>query len=396
MNGFGSPFPPFSGIPGLGLGGILAAGGWTRDAGPPAVVRLTTSTDQVGIGTVAPLAGSKLDVVQDDANNATVTDVVVIDHTTSGAAAANIGTAILFRTERTDGTLVNSGRIAAVLTATGAGTEDSALDFYTRTAGGALTARWRIATAGGLTPLTDNTLPLGTSSLRVSSGSFGSTGAQVFATSGAANAVAQITSAGLGLGQGAGVPVAWFLVCNGTTTTRADMTINTTIVAAGTGGFEVRTALTDVNANARLLASTLTLGVAGGASAPDTRFTRSAAKTVTFDDAASGSATFISLGVMNTQGRIVAVRTRVFGDSGYTAVAADYALLWDPTGGNCTQNLPAAVTGTVYVVKHDSASANTVTIVANGAETIDGGSPALGTRQSITLIGKAGVGWSIV
>lgn len=55
-------YPPFSGFDdALGTGGLLAAGGWTRDAG--GVVRLTTVTDQVGVGTATPGAGIKLDIV---------------------------------------------------------------------------------------------------------------------------------------------------------------------------------------------------------------------------------------------------------------------------------------------------------------------------------------------
>lgn len=53
--------------------------GWTDDG---TVVRLTTSTDQVGIGTSTPTAGSKITIVGD----ATLTDIVVTGGTPAGAA----------------------------------------------------------------------------------------------------------------------------------------------------------------------------------------------------------------------------------------------------------------------------------------------------------------------
>lgn len=103
------------------------------------------------------------------------------------------------------------------------------------------------------------------------------------------------------------------------------------------------------------------------------------------------------VGTTRTQGRIVAVIHKVFADSGYTATANDYAVLWDPTGGACVQNLPVAVEGSIYVIKHDSASANTVTVTPNGAQTIDGApNLVLATRGSCVLLGVVGVGWSVV
>lgn len=148
-----SDYPAYSGVSGAGLGSVLVAGGWTRDAGPPGVVRLTTSTDQVGIGTSSPLAGSKLEVLVDDANNATFTDEVVFTHTTSGAPTAGIGTALLLRAEGAGGTQ-NAARVVGLLTNTGAGTEAGALDVYTRTGGAALAVAWRFGGDGSLVPQT--------------------------------------------------------------------------------------------------------------------------------------------------------------------------------------------------------------------------------------------------
>lgn len=55
-----------------------------------------------------------------------------------------------------------------------------------------------------------------------------------------------------------------------------------------------------------------------------------------------------------------------------TLAATDCTVLCDATGGAIVANLPAAVDGTVYVIKKTDASVNTVTIDGNGAETIDG------------------------
>ena len=152
------------GVSGPGLPVILVSGGWTRDAGPPGVVRLTTSTDQVGVGTVVPLAGSRVEVSQNDANNATFTDVQVVTHTTSGAPAAGIGVGLLLRSQGAAGT-ENAARIVGLLTNTGAGTEAGALDVYTRTGGGALAATWRFDGAGALLPAASGQ-PVGSSSQR--------------------------------------------------------------------------------------------------------------------------------------------------------------------------------------------------------------------------------------
>jgi hypothetical protein len=44
------------------------ATGWTRDAGPPAVTRLTTATDQVAMGTATPVVGRKVTVLTTGVN----------------------------------------------------------------------------------------------------------------------------------------------------------------------------------------------------------------------------------------------------------------------------------------------------------------------------------------
>ena len=63
----GNPYPPFSGFS-TPQSASTAPSGWTRDAGPPATVRLTTSTDQVAIGTNTATIGRKLTVESTGAN----------------------------------------------------------------------------------------------------------------------------------------------------------------------------------------------------------------------------------------------------------------------------------------------------------------------------------------
>lgn len=99
-----------------------------------------------------PKQVSGIAIVQqhDDAVTSAVTDAAILDHSTSGVAAAGIGTGILLRTENAAGTLGNAARISGIYTTVTGGAEVSALLFETRTAGGALAERARITGAGTL------------------------------------------------------------------------------------------------------------------------------------------------------------------------------------------------------------------------------------------------------
>jgi hypothetical protein len=81
------------------------------------------------------------------------------------------------------------------------------------------------------------------------------------------------------------------------------------------------------------------------------------------------------------------------------AVAADYLLLADATAGAVSVGLPAAAAadGAVIVVKKIDASANAVTLDADGAETIDGVATQTLTAQydAVTVVCD-GVAWWIV
>ncbi|MBU0705687.1 hypothetical protein KJ657_02215, partial [Patescibacteria group bacterium] len=124
-----------------------SSGGWTDDG---TVVRLVTATDQVGLGTASPLAGSKFNVAIDDANNNTVTNVAVIDHTTSGVVGNGIGSGLLFRNEDSAGQTENTARISGILTNTTSSSETSAITFRTRNAGTSLAETARFSGGEGL------------------------------------------------------------------------------------------------------------------------------------------------------------------------------------------------------------------------------------------------------
>ena len=67
----------------------------------------------------------------------------------------------------------------------------------------------------------------------------------------------------------------------------------------------------------------------------------------------------------------------------FTADANDLVILSSATAASFTINLPAAadVSGQVYHIKKIDSSANTITVDANGSETIDGATTAVLTTQ---------------
>jgi len=66
----------------------------------------------VGIRTQTP--GGSLDVVAPDAVTAATTDVIILEHITSGTAAADFGAGLLYQLEDAGGTLRNAARLATV------------------------------------------------------------------------------------------------------------------------------------------------------------------------------------------------------------------------------------------------------------------------------------------
>ena len=81
-------------------GGGGGGGGWVDDG---TVVRLDTSTDNVGIGTTSP--GALLHLAKEDAVTNAVTTLQTLTHTTTGTAALGFGSGIKFQLEKSDGTL---------------------------------------------------------------------------------------------------------------------------------------------------------------------------------------------------------------------------------------------------------------------------------------------------
>jgi hypothetical protein len=86
------------------------------------------------------------------------------------------------------------------------------------------------------------------------------------------------------------------------------------------------------------------------------------------------------------------------GAASTTALTTDYTIAVDPTTTAATVNLPAAstVTGQLFVVKHVNASTNTVTLDANGAETIDGNLTLILTAYNSATVQSTGSAWVIL
>jgi len=81
----------------------------------------------------------------------------------------------------------------------------------------------------------------------------------------------------------------------------------------------------------------------------------------------------------------------------YVATLAAPVLLVDASGASITVNLPAAAGGGRFVVKKKDSSAYTVTIDADGAETIDGALTQVLAFQydSLTLVSDGSDWWLI-
>ncbi|MDQ7779030.1 MAG: hypothetical protein RDV41_04900, partial [Planctomycetota bacterium] len=123
----------------------------------------TISTGNIGIGVNSP--SRRLHVAVDDASNNAITNVVAIDHTTSGAPAAGIGGGLLFRAEDSATQTEDAAQVAGILTNVTSGAESGALTFSTRSAGGSLAERMRVDASGHLVPATTSTYDLGSASL---------------------------------------------------------------------------------------------------------------------------------------------------------------------------------------------------------------------------------------
>ena len=84
----------------------------------------------------------------DNATNNGVTNVITVQHTTSGAPAAGIGTGVLFNSESADESPSNFGRISFVADDITAGSEDTYAEIQTRAAGAALASAYKFKRTG--------------------------------------------------------------------------------------------------------------------------------------------------------------------------------------------------------------------------------------------------------
>lgn len=94
------------------------------------------------------------------ANNATndgVTNIVTVQHTTSGTPTAGIGTGILFNSESADESPSNFGRLAFISDDVTGGSEDTYAEFQTRAAGAALASAYKFKRAGASNALVTHT-----------------------------------------------------------------------------------------------------------------------------------------------------------------------------------------------------------------------------------------------
>ncbi len=101
---------------------------------------------------------------------------------------------------------------------------------------------------------------------------------------------------------------------------------------------------------------------------------------------------------LDQAGQALTVAIREVSASG-PVLGDDYIVLVDATAGNVVLDLPVASTnkGALVVVKKLDASANTVTLEANGAETIDGAAnKVISTQYDKFTVVCDGVEWWVV
>ena len=90
--------------------------------------------------------------------------------------------------------------------------------------------------------------------------------------------------------------------------------------------------------------------------------------------------------------------TKVYADSPYTVTALNHTILCNAVSGNMTINLPTAVgiSGRIYNIKKIDTGTNTVTIDANGSETIDGYLTVVISDKSNICIQSDGSNWQVI
>lgn len=227
-----------------------------------------------------------------DAATSTLTDVLVLTHNTSGTAAPGFSAGLLFRGENSAGAAMDIARISANEAGVAPGSEKGGLDFWVRTGGAILSKKWQLSGSGNWVVDTDNLYSLGSNTARLAASN--AVAFRVHAAANDVNRVVELSTFGLGLGQGGATAMDWYLA-HAAVVQRADMASGNILGAVGAGGFNCRILGADAQPTASLSGSTLQLG-AGGASAPDVRIRRTAAKTLTFDDGTGGAITVVGAG----------------------------------------------------------------------------------------------------
>ena len=93
-------------------------------------------------------AGQTTSFISDNTTNNNVTNLITLQHTTSGTPANGIGTGILFNGASLGTSPTNFGRIAAIASDVTASSEDTYIEFQTRSAGAALMTAYEFKNTG--------------------------------------------------------------------------------------------------------------------------------------------------------------------------------------------------------------------------------------------------------
>lgn len=108
---------------------------------------------------------------------------------------------------------------------------------------------------------------------------------------------------------------------------------------------------------------------------------------------------FLPLTLTNISGAAFYTKNKAFADTPYTLLSEDGYVRWNAAGGNVVHNLPATTgNGRLVSIKKVDATANTVTITPNGADTIDGAATYVlnAQYQFVQLIDAAAGAWDVI
>lgn len=108
---------------------------------------------------------------------------------------------------------------------------------------------------------------------------------------------------------------------------------------------------------------------------------------------------FLPLTLTNISAAAFYTKNKAFADTPYTLLSEDGYIRWNAAGGNVVHNLPATTgNGRLVSIKKVDATANTVTITPNGADTIDGAATYVlnAQYQFVQLIDAAAGAWDVI